>query len=124
MRKTAKDAARPVGTLARRWEDLHTTASQLAKLAGLAPEPHSPDLAAFPRLLDEASDWQRDLAWQGIEDISAMMQPGLTALSTLTARGQDASAPAMALWREFHAARASVLAAVQPHEVEHPVGAL
>jgi hypothetical protein len=35
-------------------------------------------------------------------------------LATLTARGQDTSAPALALWREFHAARASVLAALQP----------
>jgi putative intracellular protease/amidase len=49
---------------------------------------------------------------QGLADIDAMLVPGLSALATLTARGQDATTPALALWREFHAARGSVLAAL------------
>jgi len=114
MRGAAKQAGQPISSLAQRWEDLHGTAAQLAKIADLSPEAFDGDLAAFPNLLSNASTWQQDLAWQGIEDIDAMMRPGLAALSTITARGQDPSAPALALWREFHHARGTVLAVVQP----------
>ncbi len=110
MRTAAQQAKQPLGTLAQRWEDLHGTAAQLAKIADLTPEVFDADLAAFPTLLSQANDWQQTMAWQGIEDIDAMMRPGLNALSTITARGQDASAPALALWREFHHARNAVLA--------------
>jgi len=65
-------------------------------------------------MLDEASEWQRQMASQGIEDIDAMMRPGLTAIATITQRGADVQAPAMTLWREFHHAREAVLALVQP----------
>lgn len=114
LRKTAAHASKPLGSLAQRWEDLHASSAQLAKIAALSPEEFSGDIAAFPNLLGRANEWQRDLAWQGIEDIDAMMRPGLSALGTITARGQDASAPALALWREFHHARQAVLGLVQP----------
>ena len=113
MRNAADQANQPLSSLAQRWEDLHGTAAQLAKVADLSPEEFDADLAAFPGLLRHANDWQQTMAWQGIEDIDAMMRPGLTALSTITARGQDASAPALALWREFHHARGAVLTLVQ-----------
>ncbi len=109
MRQTAQDASWPTATLAERWEELHTQAEQLAKLAAIAPEGFDDTLSALPDRLSQASEWQRELAWQGVEDIDAMMQPGLTALRTITARGQDAGAPALALWREFYAARNAVL---------------
>ncbi|MFN3606538.1 MAG: hypothetical protein ACK4SS_04970, partial [Cypionkella sp.] len=35
------------------------------------------------------------LIWQGVEDMAAIMAPGLAALRVLTARGQDAAAPAL-----------------------------
>ncbi|QIQ87406.1 hypothetical protein [Erythrobacter sp.] len=112
MRESADAAKEPLGSLARRWHGLHEQAAGLAALAGLAPEAESGAVAGFSARLGEASEWQRELAWQGIEDIDAMMRPGLAALETLTARGQEAAAPALALWREFHAARDAVLAAV------------
>lgn len=112
MRETAERADKPVGSLAQRWLDLHSQAEQLAKLAALSPEPFDKELAAFHSLLANASKAQHTLASEGIEDIDAMMQPGLTALRTITTRGKDASAPALALWREFHAARGAVLMAV------------
>ncbi len=114
MRQSAAHASQPLGSLAQRWEDLHASSAQLAKIAALSPEEFSGDIAAFPHLLGRANEWQRDMAWQGIEDIDAMMRPGLSALGTITARGQDASAPALALWREFHQARQAVLGLVQP----------
>lgn len=112
MRESADAAKEPLGSLARRWEDLHEQAAGLAALAGLAPEATGSAVIGFSARLGEASEWQRELAWQGIEDIDAMMRPGLAALETLTARGQEAAAPALALWREFHAARDAVLAVV------------
>lgn len=112
MRESADAAKEPLGTLARRWQDLHEEAGRLAEMAGLAPEKTCPALADFSARLAESSQWQRELAWQGIEDIDAMMRHGLAALGTLTDRGQDAAAPALALWREFHAARGAVIAVI------------
>lgn len=114
MRATAAQALEPVGSLAQRWQDLHTSAAHLAKTANLAPEAYSDELAAFPAMLGEASEWQREMAWQAVEDIDAMMRPGLAALDTLADRGKDATAPAVALWREFYHARQTVLALVHP----------
>lgn len=102
-------STKPSGSLAQRWDDLHAQAEQLAKLAHLAPDSQNKDIAAVPAILGNATEWQRELAWQAMEDIDAMMQPGMVALRTLTSRGQDAHAPALALWREFHSARQSVL---------------
>jgi len=45
----------------------------------------------------------------GIEDLAAVMQPGLRALLSLTAQGQDTTAAALTLWREFHTARTAIL---------------
>jgi hypothetical protein len=106
----------PVATaaLAAQWEALHARAAELGAMARIAPEAAPEPLAP---LIENARDWQRNLAAQGLADIEAMLAPGLAALATLTARGQDTSAPALALWREFHAARASVLAALAPAEV-------
>ncbi|MEM6266636.1 MAG: hypothetical protein AAF707_03865 [Pseudomonadota bacterium] len=107
----------PRGSLADRWQELHEQADQLAKLARLSQEPFTTELAALPAQMSEASEWQRELAWQALEDIEAMMRPGLAALRTLTSRAQNAQAPALALWREFHNARGAVLSLVNPAAV-------
>jgi len=112
MRDSAEAAKEPLGSLARRWQELHEQAGQLAGLAGLSPEAASGAVADFSARLSEASEWQRELAWQGIEDIDAMMRPGLAALRILTERRKEAAAPALALWREFHIARDAVLAVI------------
>ncbi|WP_354144922.1 hypothetical protein [Altererythrobacter litoralis] len=49
------------------------------------------------------------LASDGIADLDAILRPGLVSLRTIRARGQDATAPALALWREFHALRTGLL---------------
>jgi hypothetical protein len=38
-----------------------------------------------------------------------MLDSGLSALGTLIRRGQDPAAPALVLWREFHAARTAMV---------------
>ena len=46
---------------------------------------------------------------RGIDDLAAVMQPGLRALLSLTAKGQDTTSAALTLWREFHTARSAIL---------------
>lgn len=102
--------------LAGRWAMLHDQAAALARLAGLSPETGRDWADDFPALLTGANAWQRELVQRGLEDIDALMQPGLTALRTIAARRRDATSPALALWREFHAARAAILAVLVPGE--------
>ena len=97
------------GALVGQWDALHGQVGRLAAMARIAAEQEP---AGFGTLVEQAQPWQRALAAQGLDDIAAMLASGLVALGTLTARGQDTSAPALALWREFHAARAGVLAAL------------
>ncbi len=105
--------------MAKRWDDLHARAGELAELAAISHKPFNSDLPRFAEDLATASDRQRRLAGQAIEDIGAIMKPGLTALRTIAVRDQDTTAPAIALWREFQSARESVLAIVgdQPARV-------
>lgn len=95
------------------WGDLHAKARDLASLARIAAEPAQAQATLAP-LLVTARPWQQMLAMQGIEDMAAMLDSGLAALATLTGRGQDTAAPALTLWREFHAARSAVLLMLQP----------
>lgn len=103
----------PEGTLSARWGELHRQAERVARIAQLSPEPFVGDLASFPDTMGDAQEWQRELAWQGIDDIDAMMRPGLAALETLRQRGQPAHVPALALWREFYTARGTILKLAQ-----------
>lgn len=114
MRTAAAQSIEPLAMIQARWDAIHAGAAQVAGLAALSAEPGQPHHAAFPQMLAEASDAQRAVAARGIEDIEAMLRIGIVALTTVTRRGQDASAPALALWREFHHAREAVLMALLP----------
>jgi isocitrate/isopropylmalate dehydrogenase len=103
-------ASRPEALVAQ-WEALHGSAARIGEMAQIGPEATIP---AFAQMLETAQPWQHKLAAQGLDDIAALLASGLAALGTLAARGQDTAAPALALWREFHAARAAVLAALNP----------
>ncbi|MEO1730162.1 MAG: hypothetical protein AAFR64_05445 [Pseudomonadota bacterium] len=118
MRETASSEGAPLPTLAAKWQDLHDQAARLARLAELSPEPFAGAVAVFPAQMSEASEWQRELAWQGIDDIDAMMRPGLAALSALTQRGGATNAPALALWREFYDARCAVMTLAEQKSAE------
>ena len=97
-------------SLSARWSALHDAADAVGMLAGLAPEKPSQNVRGFPAAIKAAEPWKADLAERGVADISAMMTPGLTALLAVKARGQDATAAALTLWREFHSARSALLA--------------
>jgi hypothetical protein len=104
----ARTAAEANAAIEAGWSALHAEAARLALLARISPEPAQAQ-DGFAALLRLARPWQKTLVSQGINDIAAMLATGLAALATLSARAQDTAVPALALWREFHAARASLL---------------
>lgn len=103
-----------------KWSALHDAANVVAMLAGIAAEPMGVQIRNFPAVMRDAGGWRRDLAEQGIDDLSAIMEPGLAALLAVNARGVNPASAALALWQEFHAARAGLLALTPPTESAQP----
>lgn len=97
-----------------KWAALHEAAGVVAMLAGLVPDAADARQRSFPAAMRDAADWRRDLAEKGIEDLNAVMEPGISALLAVHARGVDPGAPALALWQEFCAAREALLALAPP----------
>ena len=114
MREVARQpdgarSAHPTLGFAGQWAQLHQRAGELAEMAQLSPERFEGSLADFPNRVNEAHAAQRERVSQGVEDIEAMMTPGLIALEALRGRGAATTAPALALWREFYSARNAVM---------------
>jgi hypothetical protein len=99
-----------------KWSALHDAAAAVGAIAGLASEPMTPEARNFPALMRGAGGWRRALAEQGIEDLAAIMEPGLSALLSARAQGVNPTAAARALWHEFRAARDALLALAPPPE--------
>lgn len=104
--------------LGMKWSALHDAAGVVATLAGILPDPMTAALRNFPAVMRDAGGWRRAMAEQGIEDMSAFMEPGLSALLAVHARGVSPAPPALTLWQEFVAARDALLA------LEPPAGSL
>jgi hypothetical protein len=99
-----------ISALAMKWSALHNAAGVIAVLAGLAAEALSPEARNFPALIRDSGGWRRDVAEQGVDDLSVILEAGIAALLAVHARGVDASPAAMALWQEYQSARAALLA--------------
>src|SRR5690349_16462734 len=97
-----------------RWAALGDAAGVVATLAGLEPERTCAEVRNFPALIRDAEPWRRERAENGVADLAAIMEPGLAALLAVTARGVDPRPAAIALWREFIAARAAILSLLPP----------
>lgn len=113
LRQSAFAARHPIDSMIARWHTIAGDTSKLAALAGLHERASPQHPEAFLRALEQASEWQRELAWQGVEDIEALMQSGMAALDVLKQRQRDSRIPAMTLWRELDAARRSVMAMLE-----------
>ncbi len=100
------------------WAALQDAAAAVAAMANLAAERVSPEIRNFPAVIRDIGGERLELAERSIADIGAMMRPGLTALLAVRARGQDATAPALTLWQEYHHARTALLALV-PQQSDH-----
>src|SRR5690606_28889407 len=97
-----------------KWAALHEAGAVVCALAGEEPEKSAAEIRNFPAMIRDAGPGRRALAENGIDDLVALMEPGIAALLAVNARGIDATHAAGALWREFVAARAAVLALVPP----------
>lgn len=113
LRQTAFAARHPVDSMLARWEAIDAGTQRLAGLAGLgAKDRPASETGTQTRLvgaLAGASEWQRELAWQGVQDVEAMLQSGLHALEVLESRGKDTRIPALTLWREVDAAQRGLM---------------
>ena len=99
-----------------KWAALHDAATVVGTLAGVATEPMRPELRNFPAVMRDLGGWRREAAEQGIDDLSAIMEPGLVALLAVHARGTNPAVPALALWQEFQVSRAALLVLTPPPE--------
>lgn len=104
-----KGTADPV---AMKWAALQDAAAAVAALAMLPPEPSRSGIKDFLGAIREASAWKQELAQQGIDDISAVMETGIAALIAAHSHGSDAVPAARALWEEYLEARQSLLSLV------------
>ena len=94
-----------VSAMSMRWSALHDAAGAVALLAGHGVEAMTTAQRSFPVIMRDTGGWRRNLAEQGVEDLAAIMEPGLAALLAVRARGADCTAAAAALWHEFLMAR-------------------
>jgi hypothetical protein len=106
---TARAAFAQGSATSMRWAALADAANVVALLAGIEPERPTADVRNFPALIRDAEPWRREHAENGVADLAAVMEPGIAALLAVNARGADPRPAAMALWREFTAARSAIL---------------
>lgn len=99
------------------WPTLHQAADAVAAMAGISADPMSPQQRDFPKSARAAGGWRLALAQQGLDDLAAIMEPGVAALLAAHARGADAPAAALALWEEFSHARDALMALLPPGAV-------
>ena len=96
--------------MAMRWDTVHAAVEAVTFFAGLASAEIGPEIRNFPEAMRQCGGWRRDLAEQGIEDLIAILEPGVTALLAVHDSGADARPAAMALWQEFQTARDALIA--------------
>ncbi len=104
----------PASRMAIKWVAVHEAAAAIAELAGIATEYRTPNIRNFPAIMRDTGGWRLRLAEQGVDDLAAILEPGLAALLALRGCGVPAEAAAQALWQEFHTARAGLLALIVP----------
>ena len=96
--------------LSMKWSALHDAAATVALLAGIEAQAMTQVVRAFPVTLREAEPALRELVEDGVADIAAIMEPGLSALIAAHARGASPHAAAAALWHEFLGTRDGLMA--------------
>jgi maltooligosyltrehalose synthase len=94
--------------LAARWEAVHEAAAAVAVLAQLGEEAVSEETRALPERAMRLDGERYALIARGIEDLAAVMRPGLRALIAADESGGDSTSAALTLWREFHRARDAI----------------
>ena len=102
-------------SLSAQWTAVMDAAEIVAMLAGAESGNGTPEIRNFPaRLQKEGDGWRQEQAMHGIADIKAVMEPGMSALLAINARGGNPTVAAKALWREFSAARSALVGLLPP----------
>lgn len=96
--------------MAQRWKALEQAGAAVAILAGISGDAAASQSGVIPEAFISVKGWRREALANGLEDLAAIMEPGLAALLAIKSRGSNATAPALALWREFDAARTALFA--------------
>jgi hypothetical protein len=104
----------PAADFGAKWATLLQAAGVVAALAGRPDDPIRAEVRDFPQAMAAAGGWRLALAAQGVDDLAAVMEPGLTALLAIHGRGADPAVAAEALWEEFAAACGALLALLPP----------
>ncbi len=102
------------GAMEIKWVALGDAARVVATLAGLPQQPVQPAMPNFLAVMDNVGGWRRNMAVQGIADLSAIMEAGLAALLAVHTRGANPAPAAVALSQEFEIACAALLALRPP----------
>ena len=104
--------ARPIdaAALAAQWDAIHEAAAAVGSLAQLGEEPVDEQVRGLPERAVAMGGVNLAMVARGIDDLSAVLKPGLRALLELTGKGHDTTCAALTLWREFHNARSAVIA--------------
>lgn len=97
-------------SLSAQWSAMLDAGAAVAMLAGVAADKPGAAERGFAAAIRDAGGWRLELARAGMTDMAAMLQPGLSALLAVKARGHDAGVPARTLWDEYRAARDALLA--------------
>ncbi|MBC2670013.1 hypothetical protein ACFOON_10445 [Novosphingobium piscinae] len=97
------------------WRALHEAAGLVANLAGEPAAAAAPQADDGTESLGLANGWRLALIGRGLADTAAILEGGIRALLVARARGAEVRPAAQALWQEFLAARAALLALVPPH---------
>ena len=110
----------PVGpyerdALAGQWEAVHQAAAAIGVLAQLGRAPADAETSGLPERAEALGGYEYALIQRSVDDLAAIMRPGLRALLALDAQGRDTTAAALTLWREFHAARDAIIAIAPLH---------
>ena len=95
-----------------RWHAVGNAAETAASLAGITPNRQQAHLVS--QLVEQVEGIRRESVAVAIDDLSLVMQIGLTALVSVQENGRDPAAAAETLWREFEVASSSLKAMLQP----------
>lgn len=103
-----------------KWAALLDAAAVVCTLAGLQPEVRKPEVRNFPAIMRDTGGWRYDMAQQRVDDLAAIMEPGLAALLAVSARGASPAPAALALWYEYLAMRNALIALIPPLGIRRP----
>lgn len=100
--------------LGQRWAALAGAAQVIAQLAGIANQAELAAAITPPAGLLAITGKRGALIDQALEDLLAVLEPGLTALLHVHQRGGASGPAAMALWQEILRARQGLAALIPP----------